>query len=104
MSADQSPEDARPKVGQVWADNDWRSKGREVLIVAIDETHATVEVTAAQPLSGRPTTIGRQTRIRLNRFKPTSTGYRLIDCGGCGIDEPCPLDAPHNRDEQERSP
>jgi hypothetical protein len=55
--------------GQVWADNDWRAHGRTVLVLAVDETHATV-----QSPSGR----GRKTRIRLDRFRPTSTGYRLV--------------------------
>ncbi len=57
------------QVGQVWADNDWRSSSREHLrVVAIEDTHAVVE-----RLNGT-----RRTRIRLDRFKPTSTGYRLI--------------------------
>lgn len=56
------------KVGQVWADNDWRSKGRMVRVLAVDETHATVQDRLG---------MGRKTRIRLDRFRPTSTGYRL---------------------------
>jgi hypothetical protein len=52
--------------GQVWADNDKRGYGRQVTVQSIDETHATV-------------TDGKRTsRIRLNRFRPTSTGYRLV--------------------------
>ena len=55
--------------GQIWADNDKRSAGRQVAVLAIDETHAVV-----RPAGGP----GLQTRIRLDRFRPTSTGYRLV--------------------------
>ena len=52
--------------GQIWADNDKRANGRHVTIQSIDATHATV-------------TDGKRTsRIRLDRFRPTSTGYRLV--------------------------
>ncbi|MYT26090.1 hypothetical protein GTW69_38470 [Streptomyces sp. SID7760] len=66
-----------PAVGQLWQDNDQRSYGRTVHIVEIDDTHATVllhqprlPVSSAKP--------GRRTRIRLDRFRPTSTGYRYV--------------------------
>jgi len=62
--------------GQVWADNDPRGYGRKIRVVAIDGTHATVEVVAHRAVSSG--TAGRQTRIRLDRFRPTSTGYRLV--------------------------
>lgn len=65
------------KVGQVWADNDWRSQGRTVRIVAIGVQRATVEVLTV--VGGAPARNPRQTRVRLARFKPTSTGYRLIE-------------------------
>lgn len=65
MSADSTA----PKVGQVWADNDKRSAGRKVRIISIDATHATVI-----DMRGK-----RDTRIRLDRFRPTSNGYRLVD-------------------------
>jgi hypothetical protein len=57
------------KLGQVWADNDKRAKGRRVLVVGLDATHATC--------SNHPQDFGRRYRIRLDRFRPTSTGYRL---------------------------
>lgn len=72
------------RVGQVWADNDKRSVGRQVRVVEVDHTHATVELVARR---GRPARgaeaqqrvdPGQQTKIRLDRFKPTSTGYRLV--------------------------
>lgn len=58
--------------GQIWADNDKRSKGHSIRVIAVDDTHATVaDVADSRP---RP----RQTRIRLTRFRPTSTRYRLV--------------------------
>ncbi|WP_420032293.1 hypothetical protein ACN2WE_05370 [Streptomyces sp. cg28] len=66
-----------PAIGQIWEDNDPRSEGRQVRIVDIDETHATVELHQPRPpvSSAKP---GRRTRIRLDRFRPTSTGYRYV--------------------------
>lgn len=55
-----------PAVGQVWADNDPRGYGRRLRIVEIDGTHAVVH-------DGT-----RQSRIRLDRFRPTNTGYRYV--------------------------
>jgi hypothetical protein len=68
--------------GQIWADNDKRSYGRKVRVVEIDATHATVELVdqRGRPAANTPVQraeTGRQTRIRLDRFRPTSTGYRL---------------------------
>lgn len=66
-----------PAVDQIWQDNDPRAYGRRLLIVEIDGTHAVVEL--HQPR--RPTSSakpGRRTRIRLDRFRPTSTGYRYV--------------------------
>lgn len=57
------------KVGQVWEDNDPRTYKRPLRVLSLDDTHATVQ---------SPSGMGRVTRIRLDRFKPTSTGYRLI--------------------------
>lgn len=59
-------ETPNPAVGQIWADNDKRGYGRQARITAVDSTHATVH-------DGK-----RQSRIRLDRFRPTSTGYRYI--------------------------
>ncbi|MGV9278094.1 hypothetical protein [Streptomyces griseosporeus] len=72
-----------PAVGQVWQDNDPRGYGRRVRIVAIDDTHATVELVTTRQvptLTGSRATAkpGRRTRIRLDRFRPTSTGYRYV--------------------------
>lgn len=64
------------EVGQVWDDNDPRSIGRQVEVISIDETHATVGVITERGGGARPSA-PRLTRIRLNRFRPTRTGYRL---------------------------
>ncbi|MEE4546487.1 DUF6354 family protein [Streptomyces sp. V4-01] len=61
---------------QIWADNDPRSSGRKVRIVSVDATHAVAEVVAHRAVSTG--SVGRQTRISLGRFRPTSTGYRLV--------------------------
>jgi hypothetical protein len=65
------------KVGQIWEDNDPRMEGRRVRVTAIDDTHATVVLCQPRPpvSSAKP---GRRTRIRLDRFRPTSTGYRYV--------------------------
>lgn len=67
-----------PAVGQVWADNDKRSYGRLLRIVEIDATHATVALVSPRDRGVSSAEAGRRTRIRLDRLKPTSTGYRLI--------------------------
>lgn len=66
--------------GQVWEDNDHRIARRELprrqlRVTAVDETHATVE---ASTLTGSGWGPPRVSRIRLDRFRPTSTGYRLV--------------------------
>lgn len=58
------------RVGQVWEDNDPRQLARRQLkVLEIVGDRATV-----QHPSGR----GNKTRIRLDRFRPTSTGYSLV--------------------------
>lgn len=73
-----NPEDV--KVGQVWADNDWREAGRQMRVDRIEGDHAFCTVTAQKDgkLNRR-----KRTRIRLDRFKPTQRGYVLVD-GGLG--------------------
>lgn len=66
MSAE--TETPAPAVGQTWQDNDKRFIGRYLVIVAIEGTHA--EVKWQHLKSTR--------RIRLDRFRPTSTGYRYV--------------------------
>lgn len=66
-----SGKSAAVRPGQVWADNDKRSNGRQVRVIHVTETHAVVG-----PVN--PKARGRATRIRLDRFVPSSTGYRLV--------------------------
>lgn len=67
-----------PAVGQIWQDNDKRGHGRMVRIVAVDGTHAVVELAVPRGAGHQHAMPGRRTRIRLDRFRPTSTGYRYI--------------------------
>lgn len=54
------------KVGQVWQDNDKRSSYRKGRVIEVTEEHARMDWGATK------------TRVSLSRFKPTNTGYRLI--------------------------
>ncbi|WP_442803620.1 hypothetical protein OG411_29815 [Streptomyces pseudogriseolus] len=67
-----------PAVGQIWQDNDPRTYGRKVRIVEIGETHALVELHQPRGAGHNAAKPGRRTRIRLDRFRPTSTGYRYL--------------------------
>ncbi|MEU4296407.1 DUF6354 family protein [Kitasatospora aureofaciens] len=64
--------------GQVWADNDKRNVGRTIRIESVDNTHATVTLVTASRDDIQGARPKRTSRIRLDRFRPTSTGYRLI--------------------------
>lgn len=69
------PRVAVPKVGQVWADNDSRMTfERRGTIVGIEGN--TVLMRWATDWSGKP--VNRVSKIRIDRLKPTSTGYRLV--------------------------
>lgn len=59
-----------PKVrpGQVWADNDKRASGRTMRVESVDSRYAMV-------VDSR----GRRSRILVERMRPTSTGYRLLE-------------------------
>jgi hypothetical protein len=68
--------ESKVRPGQVWADMDSRSSGRTVRVVEVDATHAVVETASNGPrVYAR---LGRRYRIRLDRFRPTGTGYRLV--------------------------
>jgi hypothetical protein len=76
-----------PQPGQIWADNDPRATGRTIRIDHIANGKAICTVltnrTAAQDELDRGSTWLNDTRgktvgIRLDRFRPTSTGYRLV--------------------------
>ncbi|WP_436759384.1 hypothetical protein [Streptosporangium sp. V21-05] len=62
---------------QVWADNDPRSAGRKIRVLETDDTRATVVQVDIRGLVDSRTR-QRRSRIRLDRFRPTSTGYRLL--------------------------
>ncbi|WP_190253552.1 hypothetical protein [Dactylosporangium sucinum] len=79
------------KPGQVWADNDPRCAGRTLRVDAVDDdkalctiltnsdtTQELIDNPAQSPWYRRSDRRGKQTRISLARFVPTSTGYRLI--------------------------
>lgn len=59
------------RVGQIWQDWDIRSRstGRRLKVIEIVGDRALVQ---------HPSGLGAKTKIKLNRFKPTSTGYKLI--------------------------
>lgn len=70
------------RLGQIWEDCDKRQHGRRLAVKDVDETHAYL---------GAPN--GRVTKVRLDRMRPTSTGFRLVfdphvkqcpTCGGAG--------------------
>lgn len=78
------------QIGQTWADCDKRQVGRQVRIEAIEGAHAVCTIVAETDLpvvnrrshwASRPdgwTSVGLQTRIRIDRFKRTSTGFELV--------------------------
>lgn len=74
-----------PAVGQRWADNDKRCKSqREVVIRRIVTRKGLIladraKVAECDVYENRVKT--RSTVIRLNRFKPTATGYRYVGEG-----------------------
>ena len=78
--------------GQVWADNDVRCKGRTVRVAEVGPLTAICEiltnsdahqeyVDGVRSVAGyRPDDMrGMRTEIKLRRFRPTSTGYRLLE-------------------------
>lgn len=70
--------DVRP--GQVWADNDKRCAGRHVKVLEVTGQFGgrpwSVKV---QPCNAAGAPVeGRVTWNRLDRFRPTATGYRLV--------------------------
>jgi len=65
------------EVGQVWTDNDRRRADNPRLIKVVRlPGDGTALVTASK--DGGITFRGRWTSVRLDRFRPNSTGYRFI--------------------------
>lgn len=77
------PETPDVKPGQVWADNDQRSAGRTIRVDRIEGDKAVCTILTnrdAADLNDWGTDMrGRQVRIKVSRFRPTSTGYRLVE-------------------------
>jgi len=84
-------EEIEVRPGQIWQDNDKRGYDRQVRIVEIVHVHvpgrpsngrgvphAVVELVQGRSAEYGQAKPGRRTRIRLDRFRPTSTGYRLV--------------------------
>lgn len=69
----------RPVVrpGQVWADNDPRSAGRTLKVVAVGRNSARCVVLTAAA-NGPASTVGKARMISIDRFRPVSNGYRLV--------------------------
>lgn len=76
------------KPGQVWADNDKRSGQRTLRVERLTEYLYSsggligpvpyAVCTVLTDRSGKPVKSGRRVEIRVSRFRPTSTGYRLV--------------------------
>lgn len=82
MSSD-NPHQVEP--GQIWLDCDPRYGGesgprRFVEVESVDSTHATVRSVRYHITQARKTSTeyGVRTRIRLDRFTPTTHGYKRI--------------------------
>lgn len=70
------------QIGQIWQDNDPRINPRRRLLRITEVTdsaaHAITWYETQQDGAWVRTSAERPTRVRLDRLKPTSTGYRLI--------------------------
>lgn len=71
------------EIGQVWQDYDIRQRGaagwRLILVIGVHlDTQPPVAYVVSSHDNGQRWGT-RRTRIRLDRFKPTSTGYRLLN-------------------------
>lgn len=78
-----SPVESHVKPGQVWADNDKRQVGRTVQVESLEHTdgksYANVKVLTDRDTGLSVTAVGRSFRVRLDRFYPNSTGFRLME-------------------------
>jgi ABC-type phosphate transport system auxiliary subunit len=83
--------DTTVKPGQIWADNDKRAEGRTVRVERIEDGKAVCTILTNRDATQRDLDRGsawvndmrgRTTRIALSRFKPTNTGYRLVQDEG----------------------
>lgn len=77
------------RVGQVWTDADYRNAGRTLRVDTISDGRAVCTILTnadghqrllddKRGSYGGQDMRGKTVRIRLDRFRPTSTGYRLV--------------------------
>lgn len=64
------------KIGQIWADNDprFQNDDRHLQVIEIGQGMAFCIIVKHY----KPKMLGRKSAIKLSRFRPTSTGYRLV--------------------------
>jgi hypothetical protein len=72
--------DIEVRAGQLWQDNDPRiaemKRGKRLVrVTVVGDTHAQVETW----YDGDIGVNSRTGRVRLDRFRPSSTGYKLIE-------------------------
>lgn len=67
-------ENVEVKVGQTWTDNDPRHTKEGIP----PRTIKVLEIVDGKALCQHPSGLGRKTKIRLDRFRPTATGYKLV--------------------------
>lgn len=67
------------KPGQIWQDNDKRSRNRFLLVLRLDGEKAICQDAILLSEAGSYRVIGnRERRISIARMRPTSNGYRLV--------------------------
>lgn len=71
-------EPVTPEVGQIWADNDPRSKGRRLRIESVSDRFVRAVVVADRD-GAKQSSVGLRFAINRDRLRPTRNGYRLID-------------------------
>lgn len=68
-------ESVEVKVGQVWEDNDPRQKKEGIAVRRVK----ILEIVDGRALVQHPSGMGRKTKVRVNRFRPTASGYKLVE-------------------------
>ena len=73
------------QVGQIWADNDPRHKGRMIQVKKIEPPLAICKILTNRNDWDKEawktkSMVGREVKIKLRRFKPTASGYKLMGC------------------------
>lgn len=60
------------KVGQVWEDWDIRFRNTHHRLIKV------IEIIGDKAVVQSPSGLGAKNKIKLSRFKPNSTGYKLV--------------------------